>query len=439
MNYAYHARPPVEVKDRQAAAGRDPFQRGNAAGGARRLSVPLRLSRIPCRFWRPDNIREEYPARSEILWQPSFTGTGLQGILIFGIMYGSGCRRDTPLPRAAALMHREGKMTKYKLAKLIAMAGGLRSRKRVQKMVYLLQSAGCDFDADFGLHYYGPYSRDVAELLDRLTSEEILIETPRRFDHGHQYDYQFNEKFEAGLELFETTPQGAAEKAGLDAYARGNRRVEVCRPEGAGIGCHGALLSLGGPSVAQAVEETCDFKKRNAQTRTRCCAPWSIAKRMYRSKNGQDRGRSSATHWYNYIVIDRQHDEWLIELLDTPKSSACGTSINSASATTRTPGPTIAALLTRSVSSTWCSRRGPSSDHRGDRSCDRARPSPSCWLQRCCMTSGTVRFRMSSSRACRSTHEVWSCRIIRSPGDRRPQNSLQLRYSAGTSSRPDRE
>lgn len=59
-------------------------------------------------------------------------------------------------------------MTRYQLAKLVEWAGELRSRKRLQKVVYLLQAAGAPIEAEFTLHHYGPYSFDVAQLLPRL-------------------------------------------------------------------------------------------------------------------------------------------------------------------------------------------------------------------------------------------------------------------------------
>lgn len=46
-------------------------------------------------------------------------------------------------------------MTRYQLAKLISWAGTLHSRKKMQKVVFMLQAAGCPLDAEFYLHLYG--------------------------------------------------------------------------------------------------------------------------------------------------------------------------------------------------------------------------------------------------------------------------------------------
>lgn len=80
-------------------------------------------------------------------------------------------------------------MTKYQLAKLVEWAGKLKTRKRLQKVVYLLQAAGCDFGADFRLHYYGPYSEEVATVTDDLVRRNLLSEQPQGNVAGTQYEY----------------------------------------------------------------------------------------------------------------------------------------------------------------------------------------------------------------------------------------------------------
>ena len=56
-------------------------------------------------------------------------------------------------------------MDRYQLATLSSWAGerGIQGRKRLQKVVFLLQAAGCPLSSHFTLHHYGPYSRDVAD------------------------------------------------------------------------------------------------------------------------------------------------------------------------------------------------------------------------------------------------------------------------------------
>ena len=123
----------------------------------------------------------------------------------------------------------EAHMTKYQLAKLVLMARGLPSRKRIQKTVHLLQAAGCDLGACYRLHYYGPYSADVAALLDRLTTEGILLETEQQLAKGPQYDYRFNDEFLTSLQAHEDTAVGKAAKEQLERY--GDLLGALCRSE----------------------------------------------------------------------------------------------------------------------------------------------------------------------------------------------------------------
>lgn len=82
-------------------------------------------------------------------------------------------------------------MNKYCLAKVVQWAGpvGVAGRKRLQKVVYLLQKAGFPSDAEFGLHHFGPYSRDVAEACDDLVAANVLQEQMCDNAVGTQYTY----------------------------------------------------------------------------------------------------------------------------------------------------------------------------------------------------------------------------------------------------------
>ena len=62
------------------------------------------------------------------------------------------------------------RMNRYQLAKIVDWVGTFRSRKRMQKLSFTLQAAGCPLDAEYELHPYGPYSDDVARLTGELGS-----------------------------------------------------------------------------------------------------------------------------------------------------------------------------------------------------------------------------------------------------------------------------
>lgn len=70
-------------------------------------------------------------------------------------------------------------MNRLQLATLLSWAGedGLKGRKRLQKVVYFLQYAGCPLNCDYTLHHYGPYSRDVADACDEMVAAKLLDES----------------------------------------------------------------------------------------------------------------------------------------------------------------------------------------------------------------------------------------------------------------------
>jgi len=69
-------------------------------------------------------------------------------------------------------------MNRLQLATLLFWAGnsGMQGRKRLQKVVFFLQHAGCPLDCHFTLHHFGPYSRDVADSCDEMVGAGLIQE-----------------------------------------------------------------------------------------------------------------------------------------------------------------------------------------------------------------------------------------------------------------------
>src|SRR4051812_35269578 len=109
-------------------------------------------------------------------------------------------------------------MDNYQLAKLVQWAGTLQTRKKMQKVVFLLQAAGCPFEADFFLHHYGPYSTDVARLTDSLVNNKLLNEEPTENIAGKQYGYSLPSDSKESLQRFEETPAGKKRLAEMTQY-----------------------------------------------------------------------------------------------------------------------------------------------------------------------------------------------------------------------------
>lgn len=114
-------------------------------------------------------------------------------------------------------------MNRYQLAKIVDWAGTLETRKRMQKVLYLLQVAGCPLSADYTLHHYGPYSQEVARLTDEMVQASILSEMATRNAVGQQFSYRLSDSARSNLAIFESSPAGQTQAAQLDDFLRDKR------------------------------------------------------------------------------------------------------------------------------------------------------------------------------------------------------------------------
>ena len=62
------------------------------------------------------------------------------------------------------------------LAQLLVCTGGITGRKKLQKMVHILQSQGIDFGFNFRLGLYGAYSSDLSCQMEELVSCHLVGE-----------------------------------------------------------------------------------------------------------------------------------------------------------------------------------------------------------------------------------------------------------------------
>lgn len=164
-------------------------------------------------------------------------------------------------------------MTPYQVAKLVSWAGTLRTRKRLQKVVYLLQSAGCEaMDADFILHHYGPYSAEVATLADQMSAAGLLEESAEPNAAGMAYSYSLTEKAKALMVGLEADARGQAMLAKLSPFEALARRL---------VGSDLSLLGHGSTVVYffrhthdwdQALAGACSFKRLEKGSGTACSA-----------------------------------------------------------------------------------------------------------------------------------------------------------------------
>ena len=99
-------------------------------------------------------------------------------------------------------------MTRFQLATLVSWASPLKTRKRLQKVVFMLQAAGCRLDTDFTLHHYGPYSEDLARLTDEMVRQGFLEEQEEENGRGKQYSYRLPAPVQRQLDELEKSERG---------------------------------------------------------------------------------------------------------------------------------------------------------------------------------------------------------------------------------------
>lgn len=163
-------------------------------------------------------------------------------------------------------VHLEDKeMTKYQLAKLFDWTGEIDTRKRLQKIVYMLQAAGYRFDADYFLHRYGPYSLDVARLTDEMVSLGVLSEAATDNQVGQQYSYRLTDQGRQQLGAFKRRAGGkAADDTKFRQLAIGFAQEDLRKLEIASTIVYYHVAKR--EAWPQAVQSACTFKKISSDT-----------------------------------------------------------------------------------------------------------------------------------------------------------------------------
>ena len=108
-------------------------------------------------------------------------------------------------------------MEDYFLAKLIASVDRIDSRKRLQKAIYMLQfRQGFPLHLHYFLHYYGPFSRDLAQLMDQLKGSDIISEEEN--SGGLGFSSQITPRGKSVLAKFEESKTGRELKDRIDTF-----------------------------------------------------------------------------------------------------------------------------------------------------------------------------------------------------------------------------
>jgi uncharacterized protein YwgA len=155
---------------------------------------------------------------------------------------------------------RAAKMTRYQLAKLVEWAGSLHSRKRLQKVVFLLQASGCPFDADYTLHHYGPYSQEVARLSDEMVQVGLLDESSEPNQVGMQYSYALSQVAATEMVQLEKSPKGKKLEKPLSPFEARAKELLNTDLKLLEVASTMVFFRKQGHSWPESVEKTCKFK-----------------------------------------------------------------------------------------------------------------------------------------------------------------------------------
>ena len=147
-------------------------------------------------------------------------------------------------------------MNRLQFATLLFWTGndGMQGRKRLQKVVYLLQQAGCDLGCRYTLHHFGPYSMDVADICDEMVAAKLVEERGGPDVGAMQYEYRLTE---STLKLLaKTTPP--PEMAAFESTAKALLREDIWPLE---LGSTILLYHEQGGDWDESLRKACEFKK----------------------------------------------------------------------------------------------------------------------------------------------------------------------------------
>lgn len=96
---------------------------------------------------------------------------------------------------------------------LIQRLGSIKGKKAFQKLVYLAQVIGIPLDKSYRMHYYGPYSEQVADDMNEMVRDQIISHLgANTYAEGRNSEEvinesadeinQYNQEFETLIDLF---------------------------------------------------------------------------------------------------------------------------------------------------------------------------------------------------------------------------------------------
>lgn len=102
-----------------------------------------------------------------------------------------------------------------KLIRFFQIANEVTGRKKLQKMIYILQKCNIPFEERYQFHFYGPYSEELTLRVEELCNLGFLAEEREEKTSYYQYRYQITTAGEEFLKQFSISLPDMTEKIQL--------------------------------------------------------------------------------------------------------------------------------------------------------------------------------------------------------------------------------
>ncbi|MFC4558118.1 YwgA family protein [Virgibacillus kekensis] len=102
-----------------------------------------------------------------------------------------------------------------KLIQFFAAASEVSGRKKMQKMIYILQKFRAPFEEKFQFHFYGPYSEELSLRIEELCNLGFIDEKKEDKSNYSQYHYGITEAGQDFLNQFKTNMPDITEQIEL--------------------------------------------------------------------------------------------------------------------------------------------------------------------------------------------------------------------------------
>lgn len=90
-----------------------------------------------------------------------------------------------------------------KLMQFFSVAKEVTGRKRLQKMIYILQKCQVPFEERYAFHVYGPYSEELTLRVEELCNLTFIDEVKEDKGNYFQYQYKITDQGENFLRQFQ--------------------------------------------------------------------------------------------------------------------------------------------------------------------------------------------------------------------------------------------